>query len=75
LAVAHKELSAEPQRLVLENPDVRELHLALLNGAQSAADPLRLWSARERLRRCGPSGLSKEDWALLLSDGDGLKTL
>jgi membrane glycosyltransferase len=75
LASAHAELSAEPQRLVLENPAVRELHLALLNGEQPAADPLQVWSARERLRRRGPAGLSKEDWALLLSDSDGLKTL
>jgi len=75
LASAHAELSAEPQRLVLENPAVRELHLALLNGEQAAADPLQVWSARERLRRRGPAGLSKEDWALLLSDSDGLKTL
>ena len=69
-----KKLSAEPQRLVLEDPAVRELHLALLNGAPPVGDPLRLWSARERLRRRGPSGLSKEDWSLLLSDSDGLKT-
>lgn len=74
LAEAHKETSAEPQRLVLEDPAVRELHLALLNGAPPVGDPLRLWSARERLRRRGPSGLSKEDWSLLLSDSDGLKT-
>ncbi|HEY8254615.1 MAG TPA: glucans biosynthesis glucosyltransferase MdoH [Rhizomicrobium sp.] len=75
LATAHAEVSADPQRLVLEDPAVRELHLALLNGERPVADPLRVWSARERLRRRGPSGLSKEDWALLLSDSDGLKTL
>jgi membrane glycosyltransferase len=75
LASAREEMPAEPQRLVLENPAVRELHLALLNGAQPAADPLQIWSARERLRRRGPSDLSNEDWRLLLSDSDGLKTL
>ena len=75
LAMAHAEVSADPQRLVLEDSAVRELHLALLNGAASPADPLQVWSARERLRRRGPSGLSKEDWSLLLSDSDGLKTL
>jgi membrane glycosyltransferase len=75
LVSGHAELAAEPQRLVLEDPAVRNLHLALLNGARAAADPLQLWSAREKLRRRGPSGLSKEDWTLLLSDSDGLKTL
>ena len=62
-------------KIFQENPAVRELHLALLNGERPVADPLQVWSARERLRRRGPSGLSKEDWALLLSDSDGLKTL
>jgi membrane glycosyltransferase len=75
LAAAHKEFSAEPQRLVLEDPAVRELHLTLLNGAPPPADPLQVWSAWERMRRRGPSALSREDWALVLSDAEGLKTL
>jgi membrane glycosyltransferase len=75
LAAAHEGLSAEPQRLVLEDPAVRELHLALLNGAPSSADPLQLWSVWERVRRSDIAGLSREDWSLLLSDTEGLKAL
>ncbi len=75
LAAGHEGLSAEPQRLVLEDAAVRELHLALLNGAQPAADPLEVWSVWERVRRRGTANLSREDWALLLSDAEGLKTL
>ena len=75
LSAAHQELSAEPQRLVLEDPAVRALHLALLNGAPSPADPLQVWSAWERMRRRGPAALSASDWALLLSDAEGLRAL
>jgi membrane glycosyltransferase len=75
LAAAHEGLSAEPQRLVLEDPAVRELHLALLNGIPSHADPLQLWSVWERVRRSDIAGLSREDWSLLLSDTEGLKAL
>lgn len=75
LAATHEDLSADPQRLVLEDPAVRELHLALLNGATLAADPLKVWSAWERVRRRGPEALSREDWSLLLSDAEGLRAL
>ena len=75
LAAAHEGSLAEPQRLVLEDPAVRELHLALLHGAPAPVDPLQVWSVWERVRRRGPAALSREDWALLLSDAEGLKAL
>jgi membrane glycosyltransferase len=75
LAASHEDVAAEPQRLVLEDPTVRQLHLALLNGAHASADPLRLWSVWERVRRHQTAGLSREDWALLLSDAEGLRAL
>jgi hypothetical protein len=55
---------------------VRDLHLALLAGAPvPPVDPLRLWSLREHARRRDTAQFSREDWALLLSDSEGLKTL
>jgi membrane glycosyltransferase len=62
--------------LVLEDLRVRDLHLALLAETPlPPADPLKLWSLRERVRRGGADALSREDWALLLSDAEGLKAL
>jgi len=75
LAAAHEGLADDPQQLVLKDPAVRQLHLALLNGAPPPADPLQVWSVWERVRRRGPGALSREDWALLLSDAEGLKAL
>jgi membrane glycosyltransferase len=62
--------------MVLDDPRIRDLHLALLEGAPApSADPLRLWSLREHARRRDTADFSREDWALLLSDSEGLKTL
>jgi len=62
--------------MVLDDPRIRDLHLALLEGAPAPlADPLRLWSLREHARRRDTADFSREDWALLLSDSEGLKTL
>jgi hypothetical protein len=36
---------------------------------------LQVWSAWERMRRRGPAALSASDWALLLSDAEGLRAL
>ena len=60
---------------MLKDARVRDLHLTLLGGAYPPADSLQLWSVWERLKRRGPEGLAREDWALLLSDAEGLKTL
>ena len=38
-------------------------------------DPLRLWSLWEHARRRDTADFSREDWALLLSDSEGLKSL
>jgi hypothetical protein len=50
--------------------------LTLLAGAPvPPADPLRLWSLREHARRRDTAQFSREDWALLLSDSEGLRAL
>jgi membrane glycosyltransferase len=75
LAESHQ---ASPVRaeLVLEDAGVRDLHLALLAETPlPPADPLKLWSLRERVRRGDTAALSRDDWSLLLSDPEGLKTL
>jgi membrane glycosyltransferase len=76
LASCHEAgVDAAPE-LVLDDPRVRDLHLSLLEGAPApTADPLRLWSLWEHARRRDTADFSREDWALLLSDFDGLKSL
>jgi len=68
---------AEPSpEMVLEDAGVRDLHLTLLAGAPvPPVDPLRLWSLREHARRRDTAQFSREDWALLLSDSEGLRAL
>jgi len=75
LAKSHQ---AEPVRaeLVLEDARVRDLHLALLaDTVLPPVDPLKLWSLRERVRRGDTAAFSRDDWALFLSDPEGLKAL
>jgi len=75
LAESHQ---AQPVRaeLVLNDEMVRDLHLALLADTPlPAVDPLRLWSLRERVRRGDTAALSRDDWSVLLSDPEGLKSL
>jgi len=69
---------AQPVRaeLVLEDARVRDLHLTLLAETPlPPADPLKLWSLRERVRRGDTAAFSRDDWSLLLSDPEGLKAL
>ena len=55
---------------------VRELHLALLKDTPPpAADPLLLWSLRERVKRRETASFSRDDWTLLLSDPEALRAL
>jgi len=76
LASSHQMMLEPAPELVLDDAKVRDLHLALLAGAPvPAADPLRLWSLREHARRRDTAQFSREDWALLLSDSEGLKAL
>ena len=76
LASSHQVMLDPTPELVLDDARVRELHLALLQGAPlPTADPLRLWSLREHARRHDTAAFSREDWALLLSDSEGLKAL
>ncbi|HWY66095.1 MAG TPA: glucans biosynthesis glucosyltransferase MdoH [Rhizomicrobium sp.] len=76
LASSHQVMLDPTPELVLDDARVRELHLALLQGAPlPTADPLRLWSLREHARRHDTAAFSREDWALLLSDSEGLRAL
>ncbi len=76
LADSHDEVPEASQHLVLEDARVRDLHLALLAGAPSAGgDSARLGVLRAQAARRETTGFSREDWALLLSDAEGLKTL
>jgi hypothetical protein len=76
LASSHEAAVDAAPELVLDDPRVRDLHLSLLEGAPApTADPLRLWSLWEHARRRDTADFSREDWALLLSDFDGLKSL
>ncbi|HEY2008027.1 MAG TPA: glucans biosynthesis glucosyltransferase MdoH [Rhizomicrobium sp.] len=76
LSEGHEPSPDHAQQLVLEDARVRELHLALLKDAPApAVDPLLLWSLREKLARHETASFSREDWALLLSDGETLRAL
>jgi membrane glycosyltransferase len=67
---------ADVRQLVLEDARVRELHLALLAGMpMAAADPVRLGTLLDQARRRETQGFSREDWTLLLSDSESLKSL
>ena len=76
LAESHGEVPEASQNLVLEDAAVCDLHLTLLGGAPLAAgDPVRLGVLRAQAARRETAGFSREDWALLLSDAEGLKAL
>jgi membrane glycosyltransferase len=76
LAGGHEELPDEAQQLVLEDEGVRGLHLALLaNAPVPSCDPARLGSLRAQAARRETAGFSRDDWALLLSDSEGLRAL
>jgi membrane glycosyltransferase len=76
LANSHQAVAAAAPELVLEDARVRDLHLALLAETPApVADPLKLWSLRERVRRGDTAAFSRDDWTLLLSDSESLKAL
>ncbi|MFO1249431.1 MAG: glucans biosynthesis glucosyltransferase MdoH [Alphaproteobacteria bacterium] len=76
LTDSHDEVPEAAQMLVLDDARVRDLHLALLAGAPAAhGDPARLGVLRAKAARRETAGFSREDWALLLSDSEGLKAL
>jgi membrane glycosyltransferase len=76
LADSHDEVPEAAQHLVLEDVRVRDLHLALLAGTAGASgDSARLDVLRAQAARRETAGFSREDWALLLSDAEGLKAL
>jgi membrane glycosyltransferase len=75
LAAQQETLPADPL-LVVENPAVRALHLALLGPAsQPAADRARLGHLQEKAQARDTAAFSRDDWALLLSDAEALKAL
>jgi membrane glycosyltransferase len=76
LTDSHDEVPEAAQYLVLEDARVRGLHLALLAGTAGASgDPVRLGVLRAQAARREIAGFSREDWAQLLSDAEGLKAL
>jgi len=76
LANGHQALPVQAEQLVLEDARVRDLHLALLADCPAPpADPTRLCVLRAQAARRETAGFSRDDWALLLSDSEGLKAL
>jgi membrane glycosyltransferase len=76
LTDSHDEVPQAAQYLVLEDARVRDLHLALLAGTPLASgDSARLGILWAQAARRETAGFSREDWALLLSDAEGLKAL
>lgn len=62
-------------QLVLEDPRVRDLHLALLSGSTPPKDRTRVGKLVESVRRQETAAFTRDDWALLLSDAESLKAL
>jgi membrane glycosyltransferase len=76
LAGRHQAVPGEAQQLVLDDARVRDLHLALLEGAAApGGDRVRLDGLRARAARRDTAGFSRDDWTLLLSDAESLKAL
>jgi membrane glycosyltransferase len=75
LAGAHEDLSRDARQLVLEDRKVRDLHLALLSGTPQPEDQVRLGVLREQAARRDTAGFSRDDWAMILSDSEGLRAL
>lgn len=75
-AASHQNLPPQPQQLVLDDAQIRELHLALLaDSAVPNRDSEQLEQLRMRVRRRQVHAFSREDWTLLLSDPKSLKAL
>jgi hypothetical protein len=79
LAAAHAPVGAgaDVRALVLEDPDLRRLHLALLADTPipPPADPVRLAELRIQAARREFAGFTREDWSMVLSDAEGLAAL
>jgi membrane glycosyltransferase len=75
LAAGHENLSQDARQLVLDNAQVRDLHLALLAGTPPPDDRHRLGILLDFARRRETAAFSRDDWALLLSDSESLKAL
>jgi len=76
LAGSHEDVSDTAQQLVLDDMRVRDLHLALLGSAHMpGGDSTRLDVLRAQAARRETSDFSRDDWALLLSDSEGLRAL
>jgi len=76
LAAGREGVSGNMQQLVLEDAQVRDLHLALLAGASAAGGDLaRLGKLRQQAARHETSAFSRDDWTLLLSDCESLRAL
>lgn len=77
LAAAHVAPAADVRALVLEDAGLRKLHLALLADMPTVApaDPARLAQLRAKAARREIAGFTREDWAMVLSDAEGLSAL
>ncbi len=73
LTEAHEPPLTDTRQLVLEDRAVRDLHLALLSGTPPPEDQARLGCCASRRRGAKPRAFSRDDWALLLSDSEGLR--
>ena len=69
------ELPRDARQLVLEDRAVRDLHLALLSGTPQPDQDARLGVLRAQAAQRETAGFSREDWTLLLSDSEGLRSL
>jgi membrane glycosyltransferase len=77
LAAAYVPPAADVRALVLENAELRKLHLALLADmpAEAPADPVRLAQLRHQAARRETADFTREDWTMILSDAEGLSAL
>ncbi len=75
LAGAHQDLAQDARQLVLEDRQVRDLHLALLSGTPQPDVSARLGVLRAQAARRDTAAFSGEDWTMILSDSEGLRAL
>ena len=75
LAGAHQDLPEDARQLVLEDRQVRNLHLALLSGTPQPDVSARLGVLRAQVARRDTATFSREDWTMILSDSEGLRAL
>ena len=75
LAGVHQDFPQDARQLVLEDRQVRDLHLALLSGTPQPDDHARLGVLRAQALLRDTAGFSGEDWTMILSDSEGLRAL